>query len=281
MSERTVIVPPNSTQLEIDLANTIYDYLRANIDYVRTLRGFRYGDIPANLLTAVIEDLGLGELTKYIQDPRQVIVDGQKWNQSRGTPLAFDIAMTWLFRNDLLIENSESWHWTNVEVYLQTPVEDREELRNIIELTRASLPARATLSRVWAGSDIPAIGLNINSRLNGSILNVPGGIWDEEFKLWLFLNYGSSTLFINDIYATVQSSSGIGVAKEVGFDDELLRFNSKRRTIGEVSSGTGVGISTYVPRPAITVSDIINFSRVVNVSDLQESFVSKSELVTP
>jgi len=281
MSERTVIVPPNSTQLEIDLANTIYDYLRANISYIRTLRGFRYGDIPVNLLTAVIEDLGLGELTKYIQDPRQVIVDGQKWNQSRGTPLAFDIAITWLFRNDLLIENSESWHWTNVEVYLQTPVEDRDELRNIIELTRASLPARATLSRVWAGSDIPALVLNSNSQLNGSILNVPGGIWDEEFKVWLFLNYGSSTLFISDIYPTVESSSGIGVAKEVGFDDELLMFNGIRRPIGKVSSGIGVGINTYVPRPAVTVSDILNFSKVVNVSDLQESFLSQAELVTP
>jgi hypothetical protein len=281
MSERTVIVPPNSTQLEIDLANTIYDYLRANISYIRTLRGFRYGSIPTNLLTAVIEDLGLGDLTKYIQDPRQVIIDGQKWSLHKGTPLAFDIAMTWLFRNDLLIENSESWHWTNVEVYLQTPVEDRDELRNIIELTRASLPARATLSRVWAGSDIPAMGLNINSELNGSILNVPGGIWDEEFKLWLFLNYGSSTLFISDIYSTVESSSGIGVSKEVGFDDELLMFNGLRRTIGEVSSGIGVGVNTYVPRPAVTVSDILNFSKVVNVSDLQESFLSQAQLVTP
>jgi hypothetical protein len=281
MSERTVIVPPNSTQLEIDLANTIYDYLRANISYIRTLRGFRYGSIPTNLLTAVIEDLGLGDLTKYIQDPRQVIIDGQKWSLHKGTPLAFDIAMTWLFRNDLLIENSESWHWTNVEVYLQAPVEDRDELRNIIELTRASLPARATLSRVWSGSDVPAMGLNINSELNGSILNVPGGIWDEEFKVWLFLNYGSSTLFINDIYATVESSSGIGVAKEVGFDDELAMLNGERRTIGEVSSGVGVGLNTYVPRPSVTVSDMINFSRVVNVSSLQESFLSKSELATP
>ena len=281
MSERTVIVPPNSTQLEIDLANTIYDYLRANISYIRTLRGFRYGSIPTNLLTAVIEDLGLGDLTKYIQDPRQVIIDGQKWSLHKGTPLAFDIAMTWLFRNDLLIENSESWHWTNVEVYLQTPVEDRDELRNIIELTRASLPARATLSRVWAGSDIPAMGLNINSELNGSILNVPGGVWDEEFKLWLFLNYGSSTLFISDIYSTVESSSGIGVSKEVGFDDELLMFNGLRRPIGEVSSGIGVGVNTYVPRPAVTVSDIPNFSKAVNVSDLQESFLSQAELVTP
>jgi hypothetical protein len=125
------------------------------------------------------------------------------------------------------------------------------------------------------------MGLNINSELNGSILNVPGGIWDEEFKVWLFLNYGSSTLFINDIYATVESSSGIGVAKEVGFDDELAMLNGERRTIGEVSSGVGVGLNTYVPRPSVTVSDMINFSRVVNVSSLQESFLSKSELATP
>jgi hypothetical protein len=134
---------------------------------------------------------------------------------------------------------------------------------------------------VWAGSDIPAMGLNINSELNGSILNVPGGVWDEEFKLWLFLNYGSSTLFISDIYSTVESSSGIGVSKEVGFDDELLMFNGLRRPIGEVSSGIGVGVNTYVPRPAVTVSDIPNFSKAVNVSDLQESFLSQAQLVTP
>ncbi len=281
MSDRTVIVPPNATQLEIDLANTIYDYLRSNLSYIRTLRGFRYGNIPTNLLTAVIEELGLGDLTKYIQDPRQVIVDGQKWSLYKGTPLAFDIAMTWLFRNDLLIEDTGSWHWTNVEVYLQSPVESRDELRNIIELTRASLPARATLARVWSDMDVPAFGLNKNSSLNGSRLNIPGGIWDEEFGLWLFLNYGSTTLFQSDIYPVVYSASGIGVSKEVGFDNNLLRFNSEIKPVGAVFSGVGTGLSTLVTRPDVSVSDIINFSKVVNVSELEEMFLSESELVTP
>lgn len=182
-------LPPNATQLEIDFITTILEQREEVRDYIKLLRGFKYGNTPDNLLTLLINELGLGELTKYIDDPRRVIAEGNIWKNYQGTPYSVDLALSWIFRDELdeLIEFNHGWHPSNVELKMG-PLNSLTEVDNAVRLVKLSLPAGKTLSRVFSGSDLTSMRWNTDSTWCNSLWNSPAGTFNEDLDVWVYIN---------------------------------------------------------------------------------------------
>lgn len=181
------LLPPNFCPFEIDVVSVVVDGIERIYADIKVLANSKVNDVNSPLLPYIIREYGFGAVAEFIPKNDEFITEGIKWKRDRGTPAAISRAFDWIFREDELVEQSIWWHWTMVEVRLVGDLPDREGLRDIITLVRASLPARTKLARIWNGVDCAMVTLN-ESYLNESFLNVPCGVWDEEFKLWLYIN---------------------------------------------------------------------------------------------
>lgn len=182
-------LPPNATQLEIDFVSTILEQREEIRDYIKTLRGFKYGNTPDNLLTLLINELGLGELTKYIDNPRRVIAEGNIWKNYQGTPYSVDLALSWIFRDELdeLIEFNNGWHNSNVELKMGT-LNSLDEVDKAVRLVKLSLPAGKTLARVFSGTDLTSMRWNSESTWNNALWNSPAGTFNQDLDVWVYIN---------------------------------------------------------------------------------------------
>lgn len=189
------LLPPNSCPFEIDVISVVVNGIERVYADIKVLANSKINDPNTPLLPYIIREYGFGEVAKYIPMNDEFISEGIKWKRDRGTPASVKRAFDWIFREDELVEQSKWWHWTMVEVRLIGELPDREGLRDIITLVRASLPARSKLARIWSGEDCAMVTLNC-STLNESTLNVPCGVWDEEFGLWLYINDKKDETFV-------------------------------------------------------------------------------------
>ena len=186
--EAIQLTPPNATDLEIDLVGaSICDINEINeeVDGIATIK---FGNTPDRLISFIIDELKLGSLSPYVPDSRLLIKEGVEWRRKQGTLGAVCLALSWIDRDDkdTLIEDTQAWHWTNVELNMGE-VCVFEDVINAINLTKQSLPARTTLARVWSGNTTDMMVLN-ESYLNESLLNVPSGEFREDLCVWLDLN---------------------------------------------------------------------------------------------
>jgi hypothetical protein len=189
------LLPPNACKFEIDVISVVVNGIERIYADIKVLANSKINNPNSPLLPYIIREYGFGAVSKYIPMNDEFISEGIKWKRDRGTPAAVTRAFDWIFRDDELIEQSIWWHWTMVEVRIIGDIPDREGLRDIITLVRESLPARSKLARIWSGEDCAMVTLN-ESYLNESTLNVPCGIWDEEFGLWLKLQAKKDETFI-------------------------------------------------------------------------------------
>lgn len=274
MAERSLLIPPNSTQLEIDLAHAIIEYFKEDIDSIKTLRDFRFGNIPPSLLTAVINDMGLGELTRYIPDLRQIIIDGNIWNLFRGTPFAFDKSNSWLFRRDTLRENIVGVHYTNIWIKLEEPVNERQKLVDVANLARLSFPVGKSLTRIHRGRVTPMMTLCSSARLCGALLNNNGGVWDEELKLWLSLNEGDSLLFEDFYDPEILTSSSLFANTVIRVHDtQVPMLNAIPIPVGEVYVAASISIGSLLEEEFMDVSDLLDVSMVDDMLELGQQFL--------
>lgn len=269
MAERSLLIPPNSTQLEIDLAYAIVEYFKEDVELIKTLRDFRFGNIPPSLLTAVINDMGLGELTRYIPDLRQILIDGNMWNNFRGTPFSFDKSNGWLFRKDTLRESIPGAHFTNAWIKLEEPVNERQKLVDLTNLARLSFPVGKSLTLIHRGEVTPMMTLCSSAKWCGSLLNNYGGIWDEELKLWLSLNEGDS-LYFEDFYdPEILTASSIFTNTVINVHDtQFPAFNVIPVPVGEVYTATTISISCLLEEEFMDVSDLLDVSMVMDMLEL-------------
>ncbi|NQY58483.1 hypothetical protein [Cognatishimia sp.] len=255
MAQRTELLPPNATQLQIDLVHSIYENLRGNIELVKLLRDFNYGNLPDSILTAALNDAGLGVLARYISDPRQALQQGREWQRSRGTIYAVNLALSWLFRDDEFLDNTP-WFRTVSELRLTSPLASAEELRRIVTLTRLSSRATTTLARVYRGTTCPAMDLNSEATLCDSLLNVPEGEWDEDLQLWVAINEEDSGE-VEDLYdPEVLGTATLSVATEIDSYPDSEDLN-------DIPIATGDGSGAVV----ISSITLIEQSETVPISD--------------
>ncbi len=209
MAETTAnnIMSPNATQFELDVISVVVNKVRQLYVDIRALSVSKSNTPAAPLLPYIVREYGFHEVSKFIPDNDSFMSEGISWKKDRGTPAAVNRAISWFFREDNLIENSPWWHWTNVELRIVNDLPSFDLIKDLVYVVRKSLPARSHLSRVWSGDDLPCLILN-EAELNNCRLNVPGGIWNEELQLWLYLNKKDSYL-LESTYSELSTFTSI------------------------------------------------------------------------
>lgn len=190
----TKILPPNATDFEIDIISVITNRINRIYIDIQTLVNSKLKQTHKSLLPYVVQEFGFASVSKYIPDNDEFMAEGIKWKKSKGTPYAVKKALGWIFREDEYRENTKQWHWAVVEIRLSKDIPSLDIIKDIAFLVRESLPGRAQLLRIWSGVDYPMMILN-ESNLNESRLNVPGGDWDDDLKLWLYINNKADLAF--------------------------------------------------------------------------------------
>lgn len=183
------LLPPNQTQLEVDFIESClaqFEKLKDSNTLIKTIKGL---NSPDNVIPWLIYEYRLGKIATYIEDEKTLIEEGLAWKRELGTLAAVKRALNWIFREDELLEDHDTkwWHYTNNEIRLVKEIPDLEVITKIVKLVKLSLPKRSTLARVWSGTDLDMFTLN-TSLLNENRLNVPGGIYDEDLDVWLYIN---------------------------------------------------------------------------------------------
>lgn len=236
--EATKLLPPNATPVEIDIISVVVNRInRVYID-IRSLIESKLSKSNSSLIPYVIEEFGFGAVSKYIPDNDQFMAEGIRWKKDRGTPASAIRALNWIFREDDLLENTKAWHWTVVEIRLTKDIPSLAAIKDIVYLVRQSLPARSQLLRVWSGTDFPMMILN-ETYLNESRLNVPGGEWDENLKLWLFINNKDDVILPNT-NDTFQAFSAV-------LNNVILKQTLDLNEDGLLNSNPGVLYTLTVP----------------------------------
>lgn len=273
---RNALLPPNVTSLEQDLVNTSIGPFDELLQILPTLRNFKYGNTPDDLLSFLIDEYKLGELSPYIQDPRQIIRDGIIWRRKQGTQGAVCLALSWIDRDEIdeLLENTKWWHWTNVELRMGE-ICDFQDVIDAVNLTRLSLPARATLARVWSGEDFPMMVLNECSFLNESLLNKPGGVYDPDLDIWVYINNTRSNVLTEDydpevmceLLVTFTTCIQVYNASVINLNNMMLN-GPPSEPISYIDCANTSNVITAVGGGLLTMGDFINFKDGRLVKDI-------------
>ena len=141
----TKILPPNASKQEIVLAKAT-DY-RCEPD---GLRGFKF-DPSDEVLPWLIWEYGLGELTPYFDDPRQLISEGVKFQRLKSTPAALKMALSWIDLKCDIEEEPPGAHYAEFQLDLspRTCSGVHKNIENICELAKLAIPVRSRLSRIY------------------------------------------------------------------------------------------------------------------------------------
>ncbi|MEO1003556.1 MAG: phage tail protein [Cyanobacteria bacterium J06638_7] len=146
------LLPGNSTQLERDFSRSVslIPKVEPHVPVVRTAKRRNY---PASVLPWLIYEYGLGVLSEHFESYADLIQEGIAWQRVRGTPLAIELALTWLGYTATIDESEEagtSW-WSDYHLGFPGLVLAKD-LRAICTLTRYSNPARTRTQRIFSPS---------------------------------------------------------------------------------------------------------------------------------
>jgi P2-related tail formation protein len=265
------LLPPNATNFEIDVVSVIANRVNTIYADIRLLTDSKLKRTHKSLLPWVIQEFGFGSVSKYIPDNDEFMSEGIAWKRDKGTPSSIKRAFSWLFRNDILEENTQAWHWTVVEVRLTTDIDSLDVVKDIVYLVRQSLPARAVLSRVWSGEDFPMLVLN-QTNLNQSRLNVPGGDWNEDLQLWLFIN-NKIDFIVPNLRSTVEVFESIedyNYVKQTAYLNEDDYLNYVPGPIMTVTTPLPGFNTVIVPTSSPYWSSLISLNDEQNLADIDE-----------
>lgn len=193
------LLPSNSTRLERDLSRTgnVLPHLGAG---AQRIRDAKYNDIPDSVVPWLIYEYGLGEITPYVPDMRQALVEGIQWQRLRGTRKAIEIGLGWI-GFDATVEESEAStiRWADFQMGLDQAPPDLEFTENVIQVSRLSAPVRSRLFRIYGGYDHRRFRLDDHQLSGGSWLCDHTGVYVRPD--WPQLSFGREFHDDHDILA--------------------------------------------------------------------------------
>lgn len=186
------LLPPNSTQLERNLVQTIAHSIDLDADMIT---GVKF-DAPDGWLDALIFEYGLAELSPYIKDKRQLIKDGIAWQRIRGTPQSVHDALSWIdvtadiyepppsneFNSDLAaIDYIPAKHFAEYDLHPhELPI--NAQICQIVALALLAQPKRSRLWRLVFDYDRSVLRLDEGS-LDDELLDDDSGIRPTRAQL--------------------------------------------------------------------------------------------------
>lgn len=149
------LLPSNATAFEraFSLSTDALEKLSPGVASIRTAKMVQ---IPDAFVPFLIYEYGLGEVSAYVADPRELLVSGIDWQRVRGTPGALAIALGWLGYAAAIEEApARRARWNLFHLALDR-VRDAEapDLERIEGVAGLSVPVRSRFWRGYHGHDV-------------------------------------------------------------------------------------------------------------------------------
>ena len=193
----TKLLPRNSTALEKNLGRLMLRHF----DWpVESITGHRF-TLPTNWLDLLIEEYGLGEISPYFTDRRELIRQGVAWTRIKGTPAALKQALAWIGQGDAQLRE---WgpsteprggyvaygHWAEYELLLPA-LPSADTIRALVRVATLAQPVRSRLRRLIAGCEREHFRLDA-TRLGYGLLSDDSGHYQPELAPGLKLSFCAS-----------------------------------------------------------------------------------------
>lgn len=190
------LLPPNSTQLERDLARVanFLPRLGPATEAVRTATILNLL-IPPSVVGWLVYEYGLGEVSDYHPDALTTLREGIPWQWIRGTPASVIEAISWLGIEAWVDESDSATtvyqfdRWPEFQVELEAQQPD-EVLPGVVDLARLSAPARSPLQRIFAFYDFRRFVLSDHGLSSGAILSDHSGVRPPELGGFVQVSFG-------------------------------------------------------------------------------------------
>ena len=179
------LLPPNATQLERDFVRSTSSLSRiaAPVPIIRTAKR---RNIPDSVVPWLIYEYGLGGLTDFVPNLRQLLVEGVEWQRIRGTPGSILQGLAWLGLSGIVDEcEGGTYRWSEFQIGLSAAISD-QQTRDAIHLTGLATPVRSRLNRVYAVYDFRRFVLSDSILSGGDILSDHSGTrpeWAEGVQI--------------------------------------------------------------------------------------------------
>jgi Phage tail protein (Tail_P2_I) len=180
--------PPHATPFEraLSLATDIIPRLEAAI---AAIAGAKYRSPHAsNLIPFLIAEYGLGEVSEFVPNQEQLLIEGVRWQRLRGTPKAIELGLAWLGYTAALEEaptRRKRWHLFQL---MLGKVRDNElpDLNRIEDIAGLSVGVRSHFFRGFAGYDVRALEYGWSKSGQAIVGNDSGARIKEGGALWSF-----------------------------------------------------------------------------------------------
>lgn len=173
------LLPANSGLLETTFEASLGDRWDDIGGAVSAIRTAKLVSPPTSFLPWLVLEYGLGELTPFVPNLYNLIVDreGVKWQRLRGTPASVAKGLGFIGYSATL---EDAWHgrafWNSTQLrFPALPAIDDPDLSRIEGITQLSLPKRSLLRRGVYQYDAQAIELD-RSRLDDGMLEHESGV---------------------------------------------------------------------------------------------------------
>jgi P2-related tail formation protein len=148
------LLPQNATDLERAFSLAMDDSERLDAG-VLAIRSAKLLTIPDSFLPFLIYEYGLGEISAYAADRRELIVRGRDWQRVRGTPEALALGLDILSQSATLEEappRRARWNLFYLEI---GSIPASEALLDAIEgIAALSVPVRSHFWQGWRGYNV-------------------------------------------------------------------------------------------------------------------------------
>lgn len=201
------LLPSNATRLERDLSRTV-DVLPRLGPGAELVRTGKRTNIPDDVVPWLIYEYGLGEITPYVPDLRQALVEGVQWQRVRGTRQAVTIGLGWIgFAADIEESEAGTLRWAQYQLGLDKAPNGLDAIDNVVGITRLSSPVRSKLFRIYGGYDYRRFRLDDHLLSEGSWLCDHTGAYLRDD--WPQLSFGRQFHGDGDIATGLACYSGI------------------------------------------------------------------------
>ncbi len=148
------LLPSNATAFERAVSETA-DMAPRIAPGLAAMRAAKWASIPDDYLPFLIYERGLGEVSAYVPDRRELLSRGIDWQRVRGTPEALRLGLDWVgYRADLIEHPARRRRWHLFSLGLDRPRDQEEpDLERIEGIASLSVPVRSQFWRGFSGYD--------------------------------------------------------------------------------------------------------------------------------
>jgi len=244
LTEWPSLLPDNATPFErtFEVATDPYPSLDETI---WAMHGLKLNNPPTAFLPFLVWEYGLGELQPYIPNPSELISFGIPWQRVRGTPLAVDLALSWLgYQGEIEEAPIRRRFWNNFQIHLNRVRDNEDDLPRLDGVATLSVALRSDFWRGFHGYDARALEAD-ESRWDDTMWEDDSGVVLPGGKAkWSF---GRRIDYEHDINTDELDGLGIGDAWALTLDGEPLTLDGEPlRFVPNGSTGWG---GPWLPLP--------------------------------